>query len=593
MDVIPDNLLALLPPIGAVNPSGVLTKKQKAISSLRDSLLKKFQPIGDNKLADKNALHLFLECNKRCGTWVPDVDSPVYEVILLARTNLAHRYNSGELQAPKISISNCWDKLRPGPGSSIGTKLSDYVGKMFNSCLTAYDSTLWNYYLGTIPTQWKPAEIARAAQYGGCVSVNATRLTFAKKNFDISRVINTEASLNMLYQLALGAQIEDCLEEWFNIRLDRQPKIHGHLARLGSIYGSHATIDLKSASDLISLEFMRWFLPPVLFRTLTSVRSQYIEFEKDNGRMDKRWLNIFSTMGNGFTFPLQTLIFASIVEAVYESAGLPVDNVRYPSFSVFGDDIICVGTAFDSVCQTLEWCGFTVNKLKSFNSGSFRESCGKDYYEGHDVRGVYIKKFFHETHYYSVFNRLTRWSLRNCIDLTDILRHIKGLAVFQPVPLDESDSAGHKVPFSHSGKTNRIGAIRYKVDLPRADKRSTIDYEANPHGLFIGALGGFVTGHNNSTKISTSGRDALVVPYHPMFLGRQRFDELIMEQKCFYDWQADYVLPVGTFTVRSRPDGPPDTVKRRKTTPSWDWIPQPDLTIRDFEVLFESLNLPA
>lgn len=591
MDVIPVDLIALLPSSEGVPLSGAVTYKQMAIRALRDSLLKKFQPVGDNKNADKNALRLFLECNKRCGTWKPDESSPVYGVLLTAKRLLHERYYSGELQEPKISMRNCWDKLRPGPGSSIGTKLSDFVGKMFNSQLTAYDSTLWNFYSSTIPTQWKPAETARAAQYGGCVQVDATRLNFAKKNFDISRVINTEASLNMLYQLAFGAQIEGCLEEWFNIRLDRQPKIHGALARLGSIYGSHATIDLKSASDLISVEFVRWFLPPVLFRTLYSLRAQYIEFDKENGRTDKRWLNIFSTMGNGFTFPLETLIFSSIVEAVYIDIGIPIDNTRYPAFSVFGDDIICVSNAFDNVCLALEWCGFTVNNLKSFNSGGFRESCGKDFFEGHDVRGVYIKRFSHETHYYSVFNRLARWSLRNCIDLTDILRHVKGLAVFQPVPLDESDAAGIKVPLAHSGKPRRNGAIRYTASIPKADVRSTVDYEHNPLALFIGALGGYVTGHNNCKSI-TNRRDAIKVPYHPRFYGSQNLDHTYYETKDAMG-QIDYLQSVGTFTVRDRPDGPPNVVNTRKSTPSWDWIPQPDLTIRDFEVLFESLNLPV
>lgn len=492
MDVIPVNVKNLVPVCSESIITSDLSLQQVALIQLHASLLKKYEPRGTNQAADKAALDLFIESNERCKSWKPDMDSYHYNTMIRARDKLRRRFSDGLLQEPRISLAKAIEKIAPGPGSSLGTKLTDFVGKVFSSKLTTYDSSLWEYYRSSIGTTWKLAERIRERQYGPCVVVQSSRLTFAKKNYDISRVINTEASLDMMFQLGHGACIEDCLLDWFNINLSKQPTINRFLAKLGSIYGSHATIDLKSASDLNSQKFMEWYLPPKMYKPLDSVRAKCIELPDGNIYE----LGTFSTMGNGFTFPLQTLVFSSIVEAAYEELGLPTWNFEaIPSFSVFGDDIICVKSAFDKVCSLLEWCGFVVNGLKSFNTGSFRESCGSDFYKGHDVRGVYVKRLFHETHFYSLFNRLTRWSIRQRIDLGDCLRYLKGLVVFRPVPFDAQDISGIKCSSNLSGRNcNGRGFIHYKCYKPRPNRRSTKDYETNPAALLVGALGGYLVG---------------------------------------------------------------------------------------------------
>jgi hypothetical protein len=89
-------------------------------------------------------------------------------------------------------------------------------------------------------------------------------------------------------------------------------------------------------------------------------------------------------MGNGFTFPLETLIFFSLAQACCESED-------YEKVSVYGDDIIVPVYAVPLLTKVLTSCGFLVNASKSFSSGPFRESCGKDYLLGTDVRPCYIK----------------------------------------------------------------------------------------------------------------------------------------------------------------------------------------------------------
>jgi len=184
---------------------------------------------------------------------------------------------------------------------------------------------------------------------------------------------------------------------------------------------------------------------------------------------------MISSMGNGFTFPLQTLIFAAIVKAVYSQLGLvATGNKRYGTlnFGVFGDDIIVDTRAYQRVCYALDMFGFTVNLDKSFYIGDFRESCGKDYYLGHDVRGVYISKLRSELDFLSAFNRLVRWSLRWGVPLTSTLKALRPGFRFLPVPLDVSDIAGVKVP-------STMAPIYERGNLLKSQKK------ARSAGLFL------------------------------------------------------------------------------------------------------------
>jgi len=61
---------------------------------------------------------------------------------------------------------------------------------------------------------------------------------------------------------------------------------------------------------------------------------------------------------------------------------------------VYGDDIICPVDSVHNVVDSLEHFGAKVNRRKSFWIGRFRESCGKEYYDGHDVSIVKFRREF-------------------------------------------------------------------------------------------------------------------------------------------------------------------------------------------------------
>jgi hypothetical protein len=164
------------------------------------------------------------------------------------------------------------------------------------------------------------------------------------------------------------------------------------LALEGSITGKWATIDLKSASDLLSLRLVETVFAnrPLFLEGILSCRSPNVQVD---GR--QQHLGKFAGMGNATTFPVQSVVFASLaISALLDGERPSYRNVKRVAslVRVYGDDII---VPTDKVHQVMAWitsAGLTVNTRKSFCSGSFRESCGVDAYLGVDVTPIYVRR---------------------------------------------------------------------------------------------------------------------------------------------------------------------------------------------------------
>lgn len=208
--------------------------------------------------------------------------------------------------------------------------------------------------------------------------IQAGRLDFVAKSAKTDRAIVVEPLLNTFVQQGIGLAIAD--------RLARHGQdIHdstrnARLAREGSLTGALATLDLSSASDTISKELVKHLLPYDWWELMLHARTSSVRYGDRLFELEK-----FSSMGNGFTFPLETLIFYALAVATCDDLG-----VRGP-ISVYGDDIILPTEAAVPYVKVLRALGFVPNPSKSFWTGPFRESCGKDYYRGIDIRPIYVK----------------------------------------------------------------------------------------------------------------------------------------------------------------------------------------------------------
>lgn len=209
------------------------------------------------------------------------------------------------------------------------------------------------------------------------VAVHRGKIDFVPKTAKTDRTIQVEPMLNSLVQLGIGSVIAERLaNEGVNIRDQSRNQ---RLAKEGSRTGALATLDLSSASDTIASGLVESLLPLDWWLFLRSARTGVATGPDGVFRLEK-----FSSMGNGFTFPLETLIFYSLARAC-------VDPDDVDKVSVYGDDIIIPTYAYPLLEKTLTCCGFLLNRKKSFSTGPFRESCGKDYLWGTDVRPSYLK----------------------------------------------------------------------------------------------------------------------------------------------------------------------------------------------------------
>jgi len=203
--------------------------------------------------------------------------------------------------------------------------------------------------------------------------VRGNVMTVVPKNAKTDRVICYESHCNIRLQLAVGGYMRERLRV-NGINLNDQ-SVNQRRARLGSKFGSLSTLDLKAASDTVSCELVWQLLPFEWVSVLDSIRARYTQWPDNVWRKNEK----FSSMGNGFTFELESLIFYALCSAI-------TNNV-----SVYGDDIIVPTESVEEVINLLDGCGFQVNTEKSYFTGYFRESCGADSVCGVDVTPVYLR----------------------------------------------------------------------------------------------------------------------------------------------------------------------------------------------------------
>lgn len=167
------------------------------------------------------------------------------------------------------------------------------------------------------------------------------------------------------------------------------------MAEEGSRTGKLATLDLSEASDRVSnqlvLEMTRTSGP--LRRSIQACRST----KADVPGHGVQSLSKFASMGSALTFPIEAMVFLVIVLVGIERE---LNTQMTPQLlkrlrgqvRIYGDDIIVPVEYVHSVVHALSSFGAKVNVNKSFWNGKFRESCGKEYYDGHDVSIVKVRR---------------------------------------------------------------------------------------------------------------------------------------------------------------------------------------------------------
>lgn len=251
-------------------------------------------------------------------------------------------------------------------------------------------------------------------------SVRGNRFTTVPKNAKTSRGICVEPGANVYCQLSVGRYIRDRLLR-AGIDLRHNQHLHARLAHEGSLSGAWCTIDLESASDTVAYQLVKLMLPENWFQLLSSLRSPRTLFKGSWHYLEK-----FSSMGNGFTFELESLLFA-VISQVSCNGILGVDVF------VYGDDIIVPNASYRDVVAALRYFGFTPNTKKSYSTSPFRESCGGQFFAGRPIRTVKLEETPNSPpEWFSFHNGLCRYDYvltkRTRLRLLDNLpSHVKSL----------------------------------------------------------------------------------------------------------------------------------------------------------------------
>lgn len=273
--------------------------------------------------------------------------------------------------------------------------------------------------------------------------VDELTLTLVPKTFKSLRIIMPNTTIGAYQSSGIGEMIRKRLKK-IGYNISTLQEKHRKLARKASLTGKLVTADLSSASDSITDALVKRLLPSDWYSVLAENRVKNVKIDTHKTIETLS----FCTMGIGYTFPLQTLIFLSLLKAIEKV----YYKFRPNLISVYGDDMIYHKAIHDYVVIIFKWLGFEINKEKTFSQGHFRESCGGDFFRGVDVRPFQprndhnnVDRLTYESVLYKYINGLRRrWTEHEIPRTLEFLCHelsrvVDGIKV---VPTDYPDDSG-------------------------------------------------------------------------------------------------------------------------------------------------------
>lgn len=355
---------------------------------IASELLNKFEGLSTNINREDVALRKFHDSEERCRATNQRLwrfsragDSTPHDVVdVLLRT---------QRKIERILGPFSWDEAESlmdfGPGASVGLtrrhRNSWYKFGLRRPTTTGENAILAELLIGSSP-QWSKTSESVIGESGNRLAVVVgSRVTTVPKDAKSDRVICIEPLMNMYVQKGIGGMIRRRLKR-VDCDLNSQQK-NQDMAREGSVSGLLATLDLKQASDSIALSLVELLLPDDWVQAMKVCRSKSCVLPSGEVLL----LRKFSSMGNGYTFELESLIFWALAKSctdALDESGLGI--------SIYGDDIVCPVGVVELLVRTLNYVGFETNVRKSFWTGKFRESCGKHFFSGQDVTPFYLKK---------------------------------------------------------------------------------------------------------------------------------------------------------------------------------------------------------
>lgn len=411
-----------------------------AVVRLRNRYAKRFV-CDDAESMHSEALKSFVDTNNsvippNIGAIDPVIIGEAQRFIYNALCKFTWSYS--DVRQCELDWTLLFDLWKFGPGTSNnGTRATHFCDKIWKRMTCTQKALPLVRMLRSLSPRIKASDLAHP-DLGGIKIIQGSRLSSAPKNQEVRRTVAIEPSGNMALQLAAAAYIEGALRR-IGIDITTQEAKNKHLAFLGSLDGLLCTIDLRSASDLISIALIKLLWPQSWFELFMTIRSPECKVGQNMIA-----LNMMSTMGNGFTFPMMTLTLAALIFGYQRSIGsLNGFRLDYNTSGVYGDDVIVPTEHFVGITKLFADCGLSVNYDKSFSDGPFRESCGGDYHNGVDITPFYVESLNNDNEVYVAINKSLLWMSKHNIVMPRLLKFFSSLlSTRYTVPEWEDPSQG-------------------------------------------------------------------------------------------------------------------------------------------------------
>jgi len=395
---------------------------------------------------ERKAYEQYIECEREVHEWSDD--APERDISRFGRVSDLLWGSIGS----QLDLLVYDGSLRPRHGPGKTADRSSGNGK--------YDNGTWYTRL----EEHFPSGDYRIANYGYAEVLSGmtylepdaeipVKVVSVPKTLKTPRIIAIEPTCIQYTQQALMEVFVDALEKddflqgaiGFTDQIPNQ-----ELARLGSVDGSLATIDLSEASDRVSNRLVLRMLQnyPTLSGAVQACRST----RADVPGKGVITLSKFASMGSALCFPIEAMVFLTVICCgIEQKLNKPLTKASLYEIlgkvRVYGDDIIIPVEYVRHVVDALELYGFKVNSKKSFWTGKFRESCGKDYYDGSDVSVTYVRRNF-PTQRGNVKEMLSLVSFRNQLYKAGLWKTVEAIDEFLrslaplPVVLETSPILG-------------------------------------------------------------------------------------------------------------------------------------------------------
>ena len=348
-------------------------------------------PCSDARVA--SAMSSFVECESQVKAWNESVDQSSIDDF--------HRMSSLLFRSSMTEVDSdvYYGRLVPrhGPGATADKLYGNrkYTNRVWTERLEKYFPAGENLFSS-------PSHFLDEYETVSWLEPDAempVKVISVPKTLKTPRIIAIEPTCMQYMQQALLEAIVPRLEASYLAPMigftDQTP--NQSMARLGSRFnGSLATLDLSDASDRVSIRLVEAMFKnhPHLLGAILACRSQRADVP-GHGIIS---LSKFASMGSALTFPVEAMAFLAMVFLGIEKEL----NTQFRSQAdisqfcgqvrIYGDDIIVPVDYVPSVVDQLERFNARVGSSKSFWTGRFRESCGMEFFEGHDITVIKVRQ---------------------------------------------------------------------------------------------------------------------------------------------------------------------------------------------------------